>query len=250
MRADWRLALATVVATLAAFAAFVAVSVFRDVDLAARLVSASLLFLVPGIAIVHGLFARHDLTLFARTVLALSFGLCAMVLGGWLLSVLGVPLDRLTWLALLGLFTVVPLLATARRAPSPEPPIRPEAPSRGAVLDVLAGLCAIAIAFQVLSVVRDPALVPEPTRFTQLWIVPGAATELEIGVRNAEGAAMTYDVVVGSAGSEGARVTVVLADRGAWSARIARPSASSDVVEVRLYRSGDAVPYRRVVWRP
>src|SRR5438045_466106 len=96
---DRRWALAIIPALAGAAVAFAAVSTVRDAEVTARFVVGVLFTLTPGLAIVQALFARRDLTAFASTVLALAFGLCVIVLGGWLLTALSIPLDRGTWLA-------------------------------------------------------------------------------------------------------------------------------------------------------
>jgi hypothetical protein len=186
------------VAVLACAAAAVPV----PVPVAVTAVLGLVLFAAPGY-LLGQLLARPGRTALERLAVSTGLALCVPVIGGLLLYLARLPLNRASWLGLLaGVTVVADVLLFVRRRRNREAPARPgRAPQRARwrlqpgpaaafALAVLIAAGAVALAREGTSVQRYPG-------FTQLWLVPDAHTHaLSLGVASSEGATTRYQLVL------------------------------------------------------
>jgi hypothetical protein len=160
------------------------------------------LFAAPGY-LLGQLLTGPGRTALERLAVSAGLALCVPVIGGLLLYVARLPLNRASWLGLLAGVTVVAdgLLFVQRRRnaeglarlgrPRETARWRPQpGPAAAFALAVLIAVGAVALAREGTSVQRYPG-------FTQLWLVPDAHTHgLSLGVANDEGATTRYQLVL------------------------------------------------------
>jgi hypothetical protein len=182
-----------------------------------------------------------------RLAVSAGLALCVPVIGGLLLYLARLPLDRASWLGLLaGVTVAAAVLVFLRRrrsqqeAGGPRPPrwrLRP-GPS------VAFGL-AVLIAAGAVGLARVGAAEQHYPGFTQLWLVrphAGAST-VSLGVSNDEGATTRYQLVLLRNGKVTDRWNLTLRNGQVW--RRTPPYTAN--IAAHLYRLPDfARPYREV----
>lgn len=178
----------------------------------------------------------------ARAVLVAIASAAALLVAGGLALDLAGALDGRGWTVLAGVLgagALVTALAASRRAAA-----------------VLIAAAALGLAVGAVALSRASALDRErETHFTQLWIVPaGPGRSAGVGVRNEEGEPRGFRVVVYAPASLGGPplvdAEIALRPGRSWSRRLAIPATPlPERVNVELFRSGDAKPYRSAhVW--
>jgi uncharacterized membrane protein len=201
----------------------------------------SLVLFVPGYAITAALFPA-SLQWADRLVLSVTLSLATSVLGGLLIHVVRGTLDARTWAALLANVTVWAALAAFWRG-------RRSHPSAFS-LPCLSRLQAAALAAAALLVVGAVVLARTPlpasgvAGYTNLWLVPTANSELELGVHSVEQSATRYRVEVRVDGRLARRWQVRLVPGSTWETRLRRPGPGA--LEVQLFRGANHRVYRRV----
>lgn len=187
-----------------------------------------------------------------RAALSVGLALATTALGGIVLHVVGVRLDRSSWLALLAGTTLVgAVVAATLRARAGE--TRPAAGSRerrplgraSLLQGVGFGLAAVIAATAVGVAVHSASAQVQPP-FTQLSLSrrggPGTA---QIDLGNHEGGTQLYRVVVHADGVPSSVWTVPLADGATWQRAV--PTRSGQRLVVDVYRAGaSGPPYRSV----
>lgn len=202
------------------------------------------LFAAPGY-LLGQLLAGSGRPALERLAVSAGLALCVPVIGGLLLYLARLPLNRSSWLGLLAGVTVVAdvLLFVRRRqdrkAPGPGGP-RPGQESarrrpqlgQAAVfgLAVLVAAGAVALAREGVSVQRYPG-------FTQLWLAPDARTHaLSLGVSNDEGVTTEYQLVLLHNSKVVDRWNLTLRNGQVW--RRSPPPFTSNIA-AHLYRRPD-----------
>jgi len=190
---------------------------------------------------------RGDLT--ERVVLSLGLSFAIAVLGGLLLNLTQPGLIRETWIALLGVVTIVGALVAAARRNADAHTSLPLPGVRGSLVALVVGLVAIA-AYEVAA--SGAVQQDQSQGFSQLWILspdgaPNATGAVQVGLRNLEVAQTTYHVQVltdGAVALDDSGVT--LAPGQTWEITLPAATAAGRVVEAVVYRGAEEAPYRRV----
>jgi hypothetical protein len=206
------------------------------------------LFAAPGY-LLGQLLAGPGRTALERLAVGAGLALCVPVVGGLLLYLARLPLDRASWLGLLAGVTVVAdgLLLVRRRRKGKEParPGRSGETARWRLQPGPAAAFAVAvlIAAGAVALAREGTAVQRYPGFTQLWLVPDAHTHaLSLGVANNEGATTRYQLVLLSNGRRLPPRKLTLRNGQVW-----RMSLSFKTnVTAHLYRPPDfSRPYRQ-----
>jgi hypothetical protein len=170
----------------------------------------------------------------AQAALGIGAVVALLVPAGLLLSIVG-ELGAGGWLVVIAAADVLVLLWA--RGPA-------------ALVPVLMTAAAISFAIGAVAISRAGAIDQErEARFTQLWAVPQAGDEVELGVRNEEHATADYELRVAAAGSSGPLLEreLRLGHGQTWAGTIELPSTARPVrVTAELFRSGTATAYRTV----
>ena len=160
------------------------------------------LFAAPGY-LLGQLLVRPGRTALERLAVSTGLALCVPVIGGLLLYLARLPLNRASWLGLLAGVTVLAdvLLLVVRRRRNPEADGPGQAPERARRRlqpgPAAAFALAVVIVTGAVALAREGTVVQRYPGFTQLWLVPDAHTHaLRLGVANSEGATTRYQLVL------------------------------------------------------
>lgn len=182
-----------------------------------------------------------------RLAVSAGLALCVPVVGGLLLYLARLPLDRASWLGLLaGVTMAAGVLVFVRRRRNPEAAASPR-PARWRPRpgpSVAFGL-AMVIAAGGVGLARVGAAVQHYPGFTQLWLVrPDAgARVVNLGVGNDEGITTRYQLVLLRNGKVTDRWNLTLRNGQVWR----RSPPFSTNIAAHLYRRPDfSHPYREV----
>ena len=222
------------VAVLACAAAAVRVRVPVAVTAGLGLV----LFAAPGY-LLGQLLVRSSRTALERLAVSAGLALCVPVIGGLLLYLARLPLNRTSWLGLLaGVTMAADVLVFVQRRRNREPLARPSrAPERARSRlqpgPAAAFALAIVIAAGAVALAREGASVQRSPGFTQLWLIPDAHThDLSLGVANNEGATTKYQLVLLYNGNVLRRSKLTLRNGQIWRLSLAHTTN----VTAHLYR--------------
>jgi len=160
------------------------------------------LFAAPGY-LLGQLLARPGRTALERLAVSAGLALCVPVIGGLLLYLARLPLNRASWLGLLaGVTVAADGLLFVRRRRNAEAPARLGRPRETARWRLQPGpaaafALAVLVAAGAVALAREGTAVQRYPGFTQLWLVPDAHTQaLSLGVANNEGATTRYQLVL------------------------------------------------------
>ena len=160
------------------------------------------LFAAPGY-LLGQLLVGSGRTALERLAVSAGLALCVPVIGGLLLYVARLPLNRASWLGLLAAVTVVAdVLVFVRRRRNQEATDGPgRAPERSRWRlqpgPAVAFALAVVIAAGAVALAREGTVVQRYPGFTQLWLVPDGHTHgLSLGITNNEGATTPYQLVL------------------------------------------------------
>jgi Protein of unknown function (DUF1616) len=188
------------VAVLACAAAAVRTPVRIPVAVTAGL--GLVLFAAPGY-LLGQLLARSSRSALERLAVSAGLALCVPVIGGLLLYLARLPLNRASWLGLLaGVTVAADVLVFVQRRRHREalaPPGRTPGRARWRLQPgpAAAFALAIVIAAGAVTLAREGTSVQRYPGFTQLWLVPDTHThDLSLGVANNEGATTRYQLVL------------------------------------------------------
>jgi hypothetical protein len=182
-----------------------------------------------------------------RVAVLTGLALCVPILGGLLLFVIGVPLHRAAWLALLAGATLVGDLVLFWRRRGTRAAFGWSREGRTPARHIVAFAAAAVIAVGALGLARAGAAIQHYPGFTQLWLAhPNAdAATANLGVGNYEGKTVRYRLVLLRNGHTAASWNLTLANGQTWDES---PVFSSRyAITAYLYRLPDLVhPYRNV----
>ena len=197
------------------------------------------LFAAPGY-LLGQLLVRSGRTALERLAVSVGLALCVPVIGGLLLYLARLPLNRASWLGLLAGVTVAAdvLLFVRRRRNQEEPDGPGRAPERARWRlqpgPAVAFALAVVIAAGAVALAREGTVVQRYPGFTQLWLTRDARTQtLSLGIANNEGATTPYQLVLLHNGrSYGKPLKVTLRNGQVW--RHSLPFTAN--VTAHLYR--------------
>ncbi|HCI82129.1 MAG TPA: hypothetical protein DHW02_20845, partial [Ktedonobacter sp.] len=178
-----------------------------------------------------------------RLLFSLGLSLALDIVGGFILNILPIGLQALSWAVFLGLLTTVlcfPIVYLRRGAQ-----LRAIQPLRfrfNGFAFLLFGLAIVVAILSVLYSIIGVEQQPHPG-FTQLWMLPatqnGQGCAVRLGVQSSEAASVTYRVVMTTNGSQVTTwPSVVLAPQQEWNrlVPVTVGATGSTFVEVQLYR--------------
>jgi hypothetical protein len=181
--------------------------------------------------------------------LAVSAGLafCVPIIGGLLLFLARVRLDRASWLGLLAGVTVSAdlLMFLRQRRKREGQPVPPSARWQLRAGPSVAFGVAVLVAAGAVGLARAGASAQHYPGFTQLWLVhpDAAATTANLGVSNDEGVTIRYQLVLLRDGRVADRWNLTLRNGQVWR----RSPRFSNNIAAHLYRlPGSGRPYREV----
>ena len=184
-----------------------------------------------------------------RVVLSLGLSFCIAVLGGLLLNLTETGLTRDTWMALLGVVTILGGLIAAARRQSGSVFSVPRPGVRALLVVVGAG----ALVFAAYQVAAYGALQQDQSQgFSQLWILsangaPNATGAVRVGLRSLELGQTTYRVEVLADGNVAIdEPAVTLSPGETWELTVPAAAANGRELEAAVYRGAEGTPYRRV----
>jgi len=227
-----------------------------EIGVVRALVGLPLVLFAPGYAIVAAAFPAGRLGTIERLLFSLGASLAVAALVGLLLHWTALGLRPAAWAVALGNITLVAaLIALARRWRQPAADTR----QRGAGVTLaqggLLGLAVLLVAGALL-IARDGAIQQRATGFTQLWVLPNSATQIDsvrLGVNNREPGAIGYRLLVTASGTIiGSWPRITLGPDEQWEATVALPTAQppAATIEAVLYRlDAPETAYRRVLFR-
>jgi hypothetical protein len=208
------------------------------------------LFAAPGY-LLGQLLVGPGRTGLERLAVSAGLALCVPVIGGLLLYLARLPLNRVSWLGLLAGVTVVAdvLLFVRRRWNREAPDGSGQVPERAGWRlqpgPAAAFAVAVLIAAGAVTLAREGTVVQRYPGFTQLWLVPDAhAPAMSLGVANDEGATTRYQLVLLHNGRPyGQPLKLTLHNGQVWRHSL----ALTNDVTAHLYRRPDfSRPYREV----
>ena len=227
-----------------------------EIGVVRALVGLPLVLFAPGYAIVAAAFPAGRLGTIERLLFSLGASLAVAALVGLLLHWTALGLRPAAWAVALGNITLVAaLIALARRWRQPAADTR----QRGAGVTLAQGgqlgLAALLVAGALL-IARDGAIQQRATGFTQLWVLPNSATQIDsvrLGVNNREPGAIGYRLLVTASGTIiGSWPRITLGPDEQWEVTVALPTAQppAATIEAVLYRlDAPETAYRRVLFR-
>jgi len=227
-----------------------------EIGVVRALVGLPLVLFAPGYAIVAAAFPAGRLGTIERLLFSLGASLAVAALVGLLLLWTALGLRPAAWAVALGNITLVAaLIALARRWRQPAADTR----QRGAGVTLaqggLLGLAVLLVAGALL-IARDGAIQQRAAGFTQLWVLPNSAAQIDsvrLGVNNREPGAIGYRLLVTASGTIiGSWPRITLGPDEQWEATVALPTAQppAATIEAVLYRlDAPETAYRRVLFR-
>jgi len=213
-----------------------------------------LVFLLPGYTLTEVLSHKRSVDGTYRFILSLGLSLSMDVLSGFILNILPLGLQEISWVVFLGMLTMVftLLVAYLRKGSSIDAMQLPKFRFRKHEY-ILIGLSLIVTILSLRYSAISVAQQPHPG-FTQLWILPSTQTDntcaIELGVHSFETTPVKYRITM-TANSVQVNIwsSVDLAPQEEWNRLVpVSPISANNVnVEVRLYKSDKPeIIYREV----
>jgi len=161
----------------------------------------SLIFILPGYALIAALFPSQEPDTSARLLMMIALSLALAAVGGLALHFTGLGLQSTTWTFLLmGIIFVGSVVAIVRRRQLPAPISLGQPISLKPVqLLLIAGAFGLVVA--AVSISRSGALSQQQTGFSQLWMTPAIVAPtndptVKIGITNEEGISVRYGLSI------------------------------------------------------
>lgn len=183
-----------------------------------------------------------DVGFLERLLVAIGLTLIVPIAGGLILSLIGVRLDRISWLAFLSVVVVLCDCALLIRAAMVRSPARTGQRSGSFSVPIAAAIAfgiSIVVAAGAVGLARVGAARERYPGFTELWLSPTAhnATVASLSVVNHQGVATSYRLVLFRRGRSFASWKLSLADGQTWHVSVSVLSGSTTVAD--LYRLPD-----------
>ncbi len=218
-----------------------------------------LALVLPGYWLTAALLPTPALGAASRAALSVGFSIVLCVLAGLLLNLTSGGLSSTAWVLTMGGVTLLGsaagwLRGGRRLDERSAPAIRSQLPGRRQ--STLLGLAAVLL-LGAFGLARFSAVQHNQPDFTQLWMVPDAASAgrvIQLGLRNQERAAQTFALelrVDGEIVNEWRPIR--LAPQQTWQAQVVAPDGHpfAGTVEALLYRTdAPGQVYRHVLLRP
>jgi uncharacterized membrane protein len=227
--------------------ALLALAVFAVLRLG-YLIEIPLVLYLPGHAILRAAGPR-SLTGFDRVLFAFALSLVIVIIGGFLLHMIGFMTPAAWAVYLISAISIA--WASAKK-----PKERPPSENRWATLTAADGVMLASAAFLAIGALmidRREATAHSEFKYSEFWIVPQnaqAPNPLTIGIRNKEGKPSTYEVEFMVDGQISGRTAVRLQPDEVWTSEIDVGVKAGRVerVEAWLFKDGDHRTVYRRVW--
>jgi uncharacterized membrane protein len=202
-----------------------------------------LVFVLPGYTLTEALFRQQSLNASHRLLFSLGLSLALDIVGGFILNILPIGLQALSWAVFLGLLTTVfcSLVVYLRRGAQFQA-TRLLRFRFNVFAYLLFGLAIVVATLSVLYSIIGVEQQPHPG-FTQLWMLPatqnGQGCAVRLGIQSSESTSVNYRVVMTTNGSQATTwPSVVLAPQQEWNrlVPVTVGTTGSTFVEVQLYR--------------
>ena len=211
---------------------------------------------LPGAALTAALLPTYALSIEKRILLAVGLSLATTALTGLVLNLTPWGLFSVTWIASLGLITLIAALIALVRMRSSRRPAPEDVPSGRRIGPVGIGLVGLAGAVILLAV--GLARLPTPTQglqgYSSLYLVPstdGDPSHLQVGVTSDEFTPTTFQLQIKLDGNVAQTWSALDLKPGqSWAASLQLPGGRSAGrrVEADLYRvTAPNTLYRHVV---
>jgi uncharacterized membrane protein len=236
--------LAALLAMIAAFLGFVAA--FIDIPTALATVMGVALFVAVGY-VWSGVLTDKRIGGLERAAVAAGLAMIVPVLGGLVLYLADIPLNRRSWTGLLAAAAFTGSVALMVRRRAEETPDRPERTFLRtlSIRDCATWAVAILVAAGAMVVAVEGAARQNYGGFTQLWLSPDGSSHDVVGVTNWQGKTTAFRVVVRRSGQKDAVYNITLRQGQTW--KLAFASIAKARVVADLYRLPVlSTPYRYV----
>ncbi len=229
-------------------------------NLAIRIWTLPLIFILPGYALTAALFVEYRPALLVRFVFWLGLSLVVVILSGVVLNLTPRGMYAGSWALFLAIVTlgacVMALIRRQKQGKLPMGLLRTGHSGLSFFKALLLGVAALIVCGAIVLSINSARQQPY-AGFTQLWILPesgsaGVKDRVGLGVSNMEATAMAYHLVVDMDGKMVKQwATIDLKPLKQWQSTIALPPSGHTgpaKVEVLLYRSqAPTTVYRHVV---
>lgn len=228
------------------------VTTVLDVPIIVRLpLVVGLVLFVPGYALLSALMVGAGLSALERTMVAISVSVALTIGSGLLMALVGVPIERMSWVYALTTISLVGLLvAWFRRwrdgVEGPRPALT-GTPVRQTAIVVIAVLLLVNIVAATRIIASDQFGQPP----AQLWLIEGNTPyTADLGFR-ADGDGGAYRVVLSSAGATVQQWSVNAGPSETWETNLVlTPEQRSAALVARLYEGSSQVESRFVTLAP
>lgn len=228
-------------------------SVFLDNGVLRILLTLPLVLFLPGYTLTTVVFSKYTLEGIERLLFSIGISLAITVIGGLVLQLTPAGLQTISWLALLGGFTLatslIGLILRQREIPRSDPGRMRLSLSRHETIFLA---LAVFVVVGAIGVARIGVFQQPTSPFTQLWMLSADAPDpntVQIGVRNLEAVAKQYQLQVQISG----QVThewsnIILEPDETWETTMILPvnATGADTVDALLFlQSNPQAVYRR-----
>jgi len=228
------------------------VTTVLDVPIIVRLpLVVGLVLFIPGYALLSALMVGAGLSALERTMVAISVSVALTIGSGLLMALVGVPIERMSWVYALTTISLVGLLvAWLRRwrdgVEGPRPALT-GTPVRQTAIVVIAVLLLVNIVAATRIIASDQFGQPP----AQLWLIEGNTPyTADLGFR-ADGDGGAYRVVLSSAGATVQQWSVNAGPSETWETNLVlTPEQRSAALVARLYEGNSQVESRFVTLAP
>ena len=186
---------------------------------------------------------------FERFLLTMGLALLVPLMGGLILSAIGIPLQRTAWLVLIaGVILLCDSILVIRTRTSRSDVVKSSRSSIRIPTSILvSSAIAVVIAGTAVGLARVGVAMQRYPGFTELWLSPsaGSTSVASLGVTNHQGSTTRYRLILFSNGRSDASWNITLADGQTWQRHISIRDRLTTVAN--LYRLPDALhPFRQV----
>ncbi|MDQ2715668.1 MAG: DUF1616 domain-containing protein [Chloroflexota bacterium] len=213
-----------------------------------------LVLILPGYTLTEVLFHARFSDIFQRLLFSIGLSMAVAIITGFMLNLLPVGLQALSWAVSLSLFTTIfSLLAARLRQKSSMPRTARPWPRIAMHEYILLGLATTVTIFSLQYAATGVTQQPHPG-FTQLWMLPvlqaGSSCAINLGIRSFETTPVTYSITITANGTTISRSSpIVLAPQQGWQrvVPVTLHTGGEVYLQAQLYRSdAPETVYRKV----